>query len=80
VVAAVAVLVLVPALGPKFGYKQGPSLERRQFLLIRWKVFFGCCPSPRRLMVNENNTTKLCPDPLSFVAKTIFFTKGKGLH
>jgi len=31
-------------------------------------------------MMNENNTSKSRPDPLSFVAKTIFFTKGKGLH
>jgi arginine decarboxylase len=31
-------------------------------------------------MMNENNTSKSRPDPLSFVAKRIFFTKGKGLH
>jgi arginine decarboxylase len=30
--------------------------------------------------VNENNITKSRPNPLSFVAKMIFFTKGKGLH
>ncbi len=32
------------------------------------------------IMVNENNATKSRPDPLSFVAKMIFFTKVKGLH
>ena len=35
---------------------------------------------PRRIIVNENNASKSRPDPLSFVSKMIFFTKGKGFH